>query len=247
MSPGEQGHSAARRLRYTHALAGEQGVAAGALDELAGRVRRQGAGVGEVVHELLDRRALQRAEIDALGHGRARPARAPLEQLRARRHHHQQPGVRRRLDEALHEVEQRRVGMVQVLQHQHGGPAPGHGLEEQAPRRHGLLAARGAAGAGQPEQWRQVAAHPDGVRAAQAGAGHGGVELAARDGRLVRRQDAGLLRNDLAQGAEGRAVAVGRDAAAPPGRQPRRLGRDDDSFCFPSALDCFCILDSLSF
>ena len=156
----------------------------------------------------------------------ARPARAPLEQLRARRHDDQQPGIWRRLDEALDEVEQRRVGVVQVLQHEHGRPAPGHGLQEQAPRRHGLLAARGAAGAGQAR-----AAAPGGgaprPRPCRAGRRRRRRRRACGPRRrLVRRQDAGLLRDDLAQGAEGRAIAVGRDAAAPPGRQPRRLGRD---------------------
>ena len=159
--------------------------------------------------------ALQRAEVDALGHGRARPAGAPLEQLRARRHHHEQPGIRRRLDRSSMKSSSAGSAWCRSSSTSTAGRAgprpPGTGATPPWPPRGARGRRRWAARAA-----AQVAAHPDRVRR-HAGAGHGGVELAPGDGRLVRRQDAGLLGDDLAQGAEGRAVAVGRNAAAPPG------------------------------
>ena len=71
------------------------------------------------------------------------PARAPgrpaLEQLRPGEREHEDRIVARPLQQVLHEVEQRRVGPVQILEKEDDGCLGGHQLEEPPPRGEEIL------------------------------------------------------------------------------------------------------------
>jgi hypothetical protein len=85
----------------------------------------------------------------------------PVEQLRPGRDHHQQIGRARLVGQLLDELEQGRVGPVQVLDDQDQGALSRDQVEEPPPGREGLVpAGRRLAGGPEPHQRGQSRLQP---------------------------------------------------------------------------------------
>src|SRR5829696_28931 len=208
-----------------HELLGVQRVAAGPFQEQRLGLRRQ--------HRPAEQRAEQRRGLLVVEGGQRQgdrlgaagpPAGAPVEQLGPGRHHDQQ--VRRAVQQLLDEVEQGRVGPVQVLDHQDQGALPGDQVEEPPPGHEGLLPAGRPLGDGrEADQRGQSRLQPLAVGGVAGHRADGRVQL-GRDLRgVVGLHDAGLGLDDLPQGPEADRLPVGHALAPPPGHQ-LRLGVD---------------------
>ena len=117
-----------------------------------------------------------------------------VEQLRPRRAEHEQRSVRRPLHEVLEERQQRRIGPVQILEHEHERRSIGHLVEIPLPGGEHLFTLAGLAG--QPDQRRQPGAQPRCVLHAF----DGGSEVVARIVLAGRLGDREMLLDDLANG-----------------------------------------------
>ncbi len=208
-------------------LLGVQGVAAGPLQQQGLDPDGQHRPAHQGGHQPRRLQVGQRPQRDP-GRRRAAvaPARVPFQQLGAGRGHDQQGQAGGALDQVLEELEHRRVGPVQVLDHQHQRVVAGHGLHEPAPGGEqlgplGLDRVR----AGDPEQRGQPRPQPLALRRVGEEAVQGRPELARHLGRWVGLEDAGLGLDDLAQRPEGDPVAIGQAAALAPDDQLRPVVR----------------------
>jgi len=146
----------------------------------------------------------------------AGPTRAALPQLRASRTHDQQRHGTDALDESVQELEQRLVGPVQILHHQHGRPVGGQGLDEHARAGERLLAAAGLTARLDSGKRGQLPAHPERIDTRQSDRRDRLVKLRRRGRRVVRFEDARLLLDDLRERPECDALPVGEHAPLPP-------------------------------
>ena len=151
------------------------------------------------------------------------PARATLEQLGPGRAHDEQGDAGHAVREGVDEVEQRVVGPVEVLEDEHGRPLLGQRLDESTPGPERLVEARLSRRSGQLDagQREEVALEPRGLRLVGGDVAHGARNLRRGLVRPVRLEDAGLRLDDLRQGPEGRALAVGQRAPLAPDDQVR--------------------------
>ena len=206
-----------------HELLGVQGVAARTFQEQRLHLRRQ--------HRLPEQGGEQHRGLRVVeggqGHGRrirlpGPPAGAPVEQLRPGRDHHEQIGRARLVEQLLEEVEQGRVGPVQVLDHQDQGPLCRHQLEEAPPRHERLVpAGRRLGGGREPHQRREPRLEPLALRGVAGDGADRRVQLGGSLPRVVGLQDARLGLDDLAEGPEADGLAVGEAVAPAPGDQLR--------------------------
>ena len=167
----------------------------------------------------------------------AAPARLAVEQLRPGGGDHQQGGPGRPGAQVLEELEHRRVGPVQVLDHQHQRMVAGHGLHEPAPGGERLRALDpGRLGVDQAEQRGDAGLEPLLVGGSATSAATAASSLAGDLGRVVGLEDAGLGLDDLAQGPEGDPVAIGQAAALAPGDQLRPVVQEGRQLSDQAAL-----------
>ncbi len=204
-------------------LLGVQRVAAGPLQQrrldLGGQHR-----LAEQAGDQPGRLGLgQRRQGDGGGPGDpAAPARMAVEQLWPGGGQHQQPGPGGLGAQVLEELEHRRVGPVQVLDHQHQRMAGRHGLHEPPPGGERLRAVDpGPLGVDQAEQGGDAGLDPLLVGGVGHQRGHGRLQLGLDLARVVGLEHAGLGLDDLGERPEGDPVAVGQAAALAPGDQLR--------------------------
>ena len=204
-------------------LLGVQGVAAGPLQQQGLDPDGQHRPAHQGGHQPRHLEVGQRPQRDpGRGRGGVAPARVPFQQLGTGRGQDQQWQAGGPLDQVLEELEHRRVGPVQVLDHQHQRVVGGHGLHEPAPGGEQLVPlGLDRVRAGDPEQRGQPGPQPLALRRVGEEGVQGRPELARHLGRWVGLEDAGLGLDDLAQGPEGDPVAIGQAAALAPGDQLR--------------------------
>src|SRR4029079_14698731 len=112
------------------------------------------------------------------------PRRSFLEQLGPRERDHVEPVRARPLEEVLDEVEQARVGPLQVLEHEDGGVGGREALEEESPGREQFLPIAALALAG-TEELRGGGLDETALVVVEEVLREGCAELLADDGRLV--------------------------------------------------------------
>ena len=196
-------------------------------------VQRVAAGAGEqrflglrVEQRLLEQR-LDEARGVVVGERRERdrqrvrlaaaPARPPLQELGARGAEHEQRHAARALDELVDEVEQRVVGPVQILEHEHQRPPLGQRLEEAAPGGERLSALRSPrSSSAETDERPQMALEPLRLGRVDPRLADGAAELLLGLLGGSRLEDARLRLDDLGQRPERHAVAVGKRAALAP-------------------------------
>ena len=127
------------------------------------------------------------------------PAGASLEQLRPRGAEHEQLDVGGPGEQVFDEVEQRVVGPVKVLEHEHRRSARGEPLDEAPPRREGLCPAIAEQRVArlQSHERAQMTKDPAGLVRILDHACHGRGEQRRGGLRLVRLQHPGLGLHDL--------------------------------------------------
>ena len=164
------------------------------------------------VHRLgAERLQRQRGEVTL----RARPRRMLLGQLGPRQREHEEWMAARPVQQVADEVEQRRVGPLQVLEDEHRRAALGQALEEQPPRGEEVVTVEGGL-LGDPEQLCQPFLDP----AALVGVGQLVLERLPQLGRsfagVLLLADPGAHAHHLGERPVRHAVAVGQAAATVP-------------------------------
>ena len=200
-------------------LLDEQRVALGRLEDPGPGGWRDLGTAEEVVHQRRRRLAVERLQQDrARVHLPARPPRADLEKLRARHAEEQERGVARPVGEVLDQVEEGRLGPVDVVEHHGHRPVAREVLEELADAPERLLGRDGLA----PREEAGDQRHdPVGI----VGAGRDPRELRAGDADVVGSLHAGRLLHHLGQRVERDALPVGQ---APAPEEDRRGRRPDE-------------------
>jgi len=205
-------------------LLDEQRVPAGGPgDPLPGR-GGQGPGAGQSVQQRPRVVRPQRLQQHADGVGPAAgPGRALLQQLGPGDGDEQDRGLVAALAELLDQVEEGRLGPVEVVEHHNERALGGQGLQQAAGRPGGLLD-RGRVGL-QPDQLPDPLGHqvPVGVAPVDQGG-----QLGPGRRRRVLQPDPGRLADHLGQRPEGAAVAVGQAAAEQQGRLALQPGGQVD-------------------
>ena len=176
--------------------------------------------VGDAGHQVLeeagDRRIAEPIQPERGDVPAARgPGGPPFQQLRSRHGQHEDRGGRGPFEQVVQEVQQRVVGPLQILDHQHDRVLRGELLEEGAPPGEQVATIHGAAIA-HPEQLGQSG--PDELDDGRVTdeRGQPGVEV-AHDHRFRRiLRDSQALANDLGERPVGDAVAVGQAPAHVP-------------------------------
>ena len=128
---------------HAHELLDEERVALGGVFDAAGDLRIQLGGAEEIPEQRVQLVGAERLEEQAL----AGPAGTQLEQVGARERQHEHRRAAAPADEVLDEVEQRRLGPVQVLEDEHEGTRPRDRLEELSHGPEDLLGAHVRVGA----------------------------------------------------------------------------------------------------
>jgi hypothetical protein len=125
----------------------------------------------------------------------------------------------------IEEIEQRLVGPVEVLHHQHRRRLLGERLTEAPPGRERLLAAVTAKlPAGEPDQRAEMARNPGRLSLVADEVGHHAGEFAGGVVGRVGFQDAGLGLHDLSQSPQRHAFPVGQAPPLPPDHRLRLRG-----------------------
>ena len=137
----------------SHDLDGVERDSLGLVDDVLGHV---GGEVDEIVEEPKHRRAVERVEADAGAVASLSPAWSALDQLRPGEGEHEDGIGRRPVEQAVEEVEERRVGPLQVLDHHHDRIALRESLEEHPPPGEEVVARQ--LGVGGAEQLRHALA-----------------------------------------------------------------------------------------
>ena len=121
-------------------LFGIQGIPTGPLQQLPLRLRRQHRPLQQRRNQLLRRLIAQRREVDPLPVAGVRAeGRVLLVQLRPRRAQKEQRHPFRPIGQVFDESEQRRIGPVQILEHQHRRPTGRQPFHEAPPSGERLL------------------------------------------------------------------------------------------------------------
>ena len=141
-----------------------------------------------------------------------------LVQLRPSGTQNEQRHPLRPVGQVLEELEQRRVGPVQILEHQHRRPVRRQPLAEAPPGRKRLLLRRRLRH--RAYQRRQPRPQPGQIRIVRR---QRAFQLRRRLLGRVRLQDPRLRLDDLPQRPEGDPLPVGQTAPLPPTHQPRPL------------------------
>ena len=216
-----------RSVVHQHAdqLADEEGVALARREHPACDRRGQRLGADHVRGEAHGGARVETAErhhlADQAARGRERGAR--LAQLRTRRHEHEQRDARPPLHQVLGEVEQERLGPLEVVDREHDGPLRGERGEQAPHHEEDLL--------GQGRRAGEQGVHPDGELGALGVVARDdeGVERRAQGcvvrARLEREARAERLRERREGGATGGA-ALGRENARATFELPRELGKE---------------------
>jgi hypothetical protein len=126
------------------------------------------------------------------------------------------------LEKPLDEVQERVVGPMQILEHEHAWTAARHRFDERSPRRErlGLPITGELASALQAHQRAEMLFHPRGIALVRDEFGDSVVKLVAARGTVVRVQHPRLRPNDLAESPESDALSV-RQRPSPPPRHAR--------------------------
>ena len=200
-----------------HELLRVQRVPACLLQQRLLRLGREHRLLEQRGDELRGLRVAQRSEVDPLRVASVgAEGRMLLVQLRPRRAQEQQRHALGPVGQVLEKGEQRRVGPVQILEHEHRRALGREALAEAPPGRKRLLL-RGRLRR-RPDQRRQAGQQPGPVRVALR---NRLLELRRRLRGRVRFEDAALGLDDLPQRPERDPVPVGQAAALPPPDQAR--------------------------
>ena len=212
-------HQQAAVQQHPHDLHRVERHALGAVADPGHQLLREPR--SEALEHRLDGLGRQGPERQSLAVGRLeRPARPLDGHLGTPQREHEDREVRRPLQEVVDEVQQARVGPLDVLEDQQHGIAVRHALEEQAPAREEV----GAVGVGallEAQQMRQARLH----QPALALVGHESLDrrpqLLPRGAGELLLDDARARADHLRQRPVAHALAVGQAAALVPERPPR--------------------------
>ncbi len=207
--------------QHRHDLLDEERVPARRLDDAFLRVRGDVGAAEEVRHERLAVAVGERFQQDGRGvHLPAAPRRPRLEQIGAAERDHHDRDVLRPVRDVIDQVEQRRLGPMHVVEHDHERPAPRQRLQERPDRPERLVHAGRALA--DPDHLR----HAFGGLLAAAFAGNDPRDLAPRLGRRVAVGQAGRLGDDLDDRPERDPLAV-RQAPPPERDRARTRGGEE--------------------
>jgi hypothetical protein len=203
--------------QHAHRLDRVQRHALGTREDTVARVARKPR--NETLEQLRDRIVAQRLERERRRVARRRPVWMAVVHVGPRERDNEQLVVARPLEQVLDELEQRRVGPLHVLEHEHDGMLLRQPLEEEAPRAEEVFLLAHLPVLLETEQVCEARLDPLPLLVVEDELGETGGELLARGACVLAFGDVEAFARHLRQRPVRDAVAVREAAAAVPVRE----------------------------